>query len=100
MVRAVHKLRRLDVLLPVANWAVSQKIFETYWDRFRCQYPQHEIFEQLSATELRACVPIKLHGDEAMRAGDPQLHFTISLWKPVRGVHCKGFEAEAKRKAQ
>ena len=88
MVRAVHKLRRLDVLLPVANWAVSQKIFETYWDRFRCQYPQHEIFEQLSATELRACVPIKLHGDEGRRPSTAFYHFTLEAcaMSPLQGV--------------
>ena len=64
MIRALHRVRRLDVLLPHESLSECSKQFAVYWSRFRAQYPEHELWNKLSPYELQMTLPIKLHGDE------------------------------------
>ena len=40
----------------------AKALLEEFWRKYRCIYPQHEVFER--GLPLDRCVPLLLHGDE------------------------------------
>lgn len=60
----LHKLKRLDLILPEPTFEASKRELEIYWSRFKDQFPDNEVFERLSPEQLQHTIPIKIHGDE------------------------------------
>ena len=69
MVKALSKLRRVDVLLPSSELQQARAILSEYWRRYRLQYPNFELFDmELTPEDYELLIPVKLHGDEGRSA--------------------------------
>ena len=64
VVRMLHKMKRLDLLLPEDSLDASARELNIFWCRFRKQYPSSTIFDDLSEEQLQWSLPCKIHGDE------------------------------------
>ena len=64
MVKMLHKVNRLDLILPEKSLQRSREELTIYWQRFAKQYPEHDCFQILDSDSLSLTLPIKLHGDE------------------------------------
>lgn len=66
---ALDRHRRLDLLLPAADFMASRPILAEYWRRFRNLYGDgHDIFKICNRQQLEVTVPCKIHGDEGRSA--------------------------------
>ncbi|CAK9017195.1 Uncharacterized protein SCF082_LOCUS13524, partial [Durusdinium trenchii] len=77
----LQREKRLDLLLPAADLQTSRLILQEYWRRFKNQYDDHGIFQELTPQELQLTVPIKIHGDE----GKKKSPIMLMSWQPVLG---------------
>ena len=59
----------------------SEQLCTTFWQRFRCYQPDHEIFTKRTEEERRKCVPIMLHGDKGRTLQKSPI-FVMSLETP------------------
>ena len=69
MVKALSKLRRVDVLLPSSDLQQARAILSEYWRRYHLQCPNFELFDlEFTPEDYTLLIPIKLHGDEGRSA--------------------------------
>ena len=64
MVKMLHKVNRMDLILPEKSLQRSREELTIYWQRFAKQYPAYDCFQILDSDALSLTLPIKLHGDE------------------------------------
>ena len=76
MVKMLHKVNRLDLILPEKSLQRSREELTIYWQRFAKQYPEHDCFQILDSEALSLTLPIKLHGDEGRSS--LAMHFFVS----------------------
>ena len=86
VVKVLARWNRLDAILPEEDMPTSLAALRTYWSRFRLLYPDHEIFQVLSACELETAVPIKLHGDEGRRCSAAITPFVVLQTQGILNV--------------
>lgn len=64
MVEMLDREGRLDLLLPTSSLESTRSMLTAFWQRWKIQYPDHDIFRLLGEEALSLTIPCKLHGDE------------------------------------
>ena len=67
------------------NEAREEAILETFWAKYRLQYPGHDIFRLADDgdIQLKRCLPFVLHGDEGR--GRKRAAFMVISWHSLLG---------------
>ena len=65
-IKALDATNDMSHLLGGHSLKEARPILDVFWQRFKGVYPEHQLWDYLSATgrDARQCLPIFIHGDE------------------------------------